>query len=43
MVVGNRFMVEVDARGVDMNDVKALVSKIDIAKLESMKGDGKKS
>ena len=43
MVVGNRFMVEVDARGVDMNDVKALVSKIDIAKLESMKGDGRKS
>ena len=43
MVVGNRFMVEVDARGVDMDDVKALLSKIDIAKLESMKGDGKKS
>ena len=43
MVVGNRFMVEVDARGVDMNDVKALIGKIDIAKLESMKGDGKKS
>jgi len=43
MVVGNRFMVEVDANGVDMNDVKALLTKIDIAKLESMKGDGKKS
>ncbi len=43
MVVGNRFMVEVDARGLDMTDVKALLSKIDIAKLESMKGDGKKS
>ncbi len=43
MVVGNRFMVQVDARGVDMNDVKALVGKIDIAKLESMKGEGKKS
>ena len=43
VVVGDRFMVEVDARGVDMNDVKALLSKIDIAKLESMKGDGKKS
>ncbi len=43
MVVGNRFMVEVDARGVDVNDVKALLAKIDVAKLESMKGDGKKS
>ncbi len=43
IVVGNRFMVEVDARGLDMTDVKALLSKIDIAKLESMKGDGKKS
>ena len=43
MVVGNRFMVEVDARGLDMNDVKTLLSKIDVAKLESMKGDGKKS
>ena len=42
MVVGNRFMVEVDAHGVSMNDVKALVSKIDVAKLEAMKGDGKK-
>ncbi len=42
-VVGNRFMVEVDARGIDMSDVKALLSKVDIAKLESMKADGKKS
>ena len=43
MVVGNRFMIEVDARGVDMNDVKALISKIDVAKLESMRSDGKRS
>ncbi len=43
LVVGNRFMVEVDARGVDVNEAKALLSKIDIAKLESMKADGKKS
>ena len=43
LVVGNRFMVEIEARGLEMNDVKALLSKIDIAKLESMKGDGKKS
>ena len=43
LVVGNRFMVEVEARGLDMNDVKALLSKIDIARLDSMKDDGKKS
>lgn len=43
LVVGNRFMVEVDARGVDMADVKALLGKVDIAKLESMKTEGKKS
>jgi hypothetical protein len=43
LVVGNRFMVEVDARGVDMSDVKALLGKVDIAKLEAMKADGKKS
>ena len=43
MVVGNRFMIEVDAQGVDMNDVKALISKIDVAKLESMRSDGKRS
>lgn len=43
MVVGNRFMVEVAAEGIEMSDVKALISKIDVAKLESMKGDGKKS
>ena len=42
IVVGNRFMVEVDARGLDMNDVKSLLSKIDVPKLESMKSDGKK-
>ena len=43
MVVGNRFMVDVDAQGIEMNDVKSLISKIDVAKLEAMKGDGKKS
>jgi hypothetical protein len=42
LVVGNRFMVQVDAQGVEMNDVKTLLSKIDVAKLESMKSDGKK-
>ena len=43
MVVGNRFMVSVDARGIEMNDVKTLISKIDIAKLEAMMNEGKKS
>ena len=43
MVVGNRFMVEVNAEGVEMNDVKSLLGKIDVAKLEAMKGEGKKS
>lgn len=43
MVVGNRFMVDVDANGIEMNDVKSLIGKIDIAKLEAMKSEGKKS
>lgn len=42
MVVGNRFMVEVNAEGVEMNDVKSLLGKIDVAKLEAMKGEGRK-
>lgn len=42
LVVGNRFLVEVDARGIEMKDVKSLLAKIDVAKLESMKGEGKK-
>ncbi len=43
LVVGNRFMVEVDAHGVEMNDVKSLLGKIDVSKLEAMKAEGKKS
>ncbi|TAG49944.1 MAG: hypothetical protein EAZ30_01320 [Betaproteobacteria bacterium] len=43
LVVGNRFLVEVDAQGVEMKEVKALLAKVDVAKLESMKGAGKKS
>jgi len=35
-------MVEVNARGLEMAEVKALVGKLDLAKLESMKGEGKK-
>jgi hypothetical protein len=42
-VVGNRFMVQIDARGVEMTEVKALLGKMDMAKLEAMKGEGKKS
>ncbi len=43
MVVGNRFMVDVDAHGFEMEQVKALLSKLDVAMLERMKADGKKS
>ena len=43
LVVGNRFMVEVDAQGIEMEQVKALLSKVDVAMLERMKSDGKKS
>ncbi len=43
MIVGNRFMVQVNSNGIEMNDVKALLANVDIAKLESMKGEGKKS
>jgi hypothetical protein len=43
LVIGNRFMVEVDAHGIEMNDVKSLLSKIDVSKLEAMKAEGKKS
>lgn len=42
LVVANRFMVEVNARGLEMAELKALVGKLDLAKLESMKGEGKK-
>jgi hypothetical protein len=41
-VVGKRFLVEVDARGMEMAEVKSLLQKIDISKLESMKTDGAK-
>jgi hypothetical protein len=43
MVVGKRFLVEVDARGLDMKEVKALVGKLDLARLEAMREEGKKS
>jgi hypothetical protein len=43
MVVGSRFMVSVNARGLEMDEVKSLISKLDISKLEGMKTEGKKS
>ena len=43
MVVGDRFMVDLDAQGIEMSDVKSLINKVDVARLEAMKGDGKKS
>ncbi|MGL4231289.1 MAG: hypothetical protein ACRDAM_15225 [Casimicrobium sp.] len=42
-IIGKRFLVEVDAQGIEMNEVKALISKIDVRKLEAMKEEGKKS
>jgi hypothetical protein len=42
-VIGKRFLVEVDARGMDMSEVKSLISKMDIPKLEAMKSEGQKS
>jgi hypothetical protein len=42
-VVGKRFLVEVDARGMEMSEVKALVGKLDLSKLEAMREEGKKS
>lgn len=42
-VVGKRFLVEVETKGLEMNEVKALVNKLDLAKLESLREEGKKS
>ncbi len=42
-VIGKRFLVEVDARGLEMSEIKALLSKIDLGKLEAMREEGKKS
>lgn len=42
-VVGKRFIVEVDAQGFEMSEVKALLAKIDLSRLEAMKDEGKKS
>jgi hypothetical protein len=40
VVLGDRFIVEAKGRGVDLNALKAAVSGLDLAKLESMKDAG---
>lgn len=40
VVVGNRFLVEVDGRGVDMPAMKKAVDQVNLAKLEAMKDVG---
>jgi len=40
VVVGNRFLVEVDAHGVDMPAMKKAVDQVNLAKLEAMKDVG---
>ena len=42
VIVGNRFMVEVEGTGVDMATMKNAVDRVDLAKLESMKDVGTK-
>jgi hypothetical protein len=40
VLVGNRFVAEVSGNDVDMNAMKDALSKIDLKKLDSMKGQG---
>jgi hypothetical protein len=40
VLVGDRFVVEVDGNNVDMNAIKNAVGKVDLGKLNSMKGQG---
>ncbi len=42
-VVGGRFLVEIETRGLPINEVRALLNRIDLTKLEAMKAEGKKS
>ncbi|MBL8309964.1 MAG: hypothetical protein JNL19_06050 [Burkholderiales bacterium] len=41
VVVGNRFMVEVHGVGVDMAELKALLGRVDVQRLEALKGEGR--
>jgi hypothetical protein len=40
VLVGDRFVVEVDGNDVDMDAIKATLGKVDLGKLNSMKGQG---
>jgi hypothetical protein len=40
VIVGNRFLVEVNGNGIDMPTMKKAVETINLAKLESMKDVG---
>lgn len=40
VLVGDRFIVEVDGNNVDMDTIKGALSKVDLGKLNSMKGQG---
>jgi hypothetical protein len=40
VLVGDRFVVEVDGNNVDMDAIKSTLGKVDLGKLNSMKGQG---
>jgi hypothetical protein len=40
VLVGDRFVVEVDGSDVDMDAIKSAIGKVDLGKLNSMKGQG---
>jgi hypothetical protein len=40
VIVGNRFLVEVNGSGIDMPAMKKVVESVNLAKLESMKDVG---
>jgi uncharacterized membrane protein len=42
IILGNRFMVEAQGRGVTMDELKAVVAGLDLKRLESMKDTGAK-
>ena len=42
VIVGNRFMVEAQGRGVSIDELKGAVAALDLRKLESMKETGAK-
>ena len=40
MLVGDRFVVAVDGNNIDMDAIKSTLGKVDLGKLNSMKGQG---